>query len=114
MSRVSLRTVVSLVVAAALIALCLPHASLVGASGPDARGSIAISAAQNAGCIPASYTGRLTTKEETISSCLVSGFVYRDFVLPVCESNCEAVRLRPFATVTFACSSSAPPAVTCS
>jgi hypothetical protein len=102
-----------MVLALSLLALVLPQASLVRADGSDARASIAISAAQNAGCVPASYTGRLTTKEETVSSCFVGGFVYRDLVLPVCESNCEAVRLRPFATVTFACSSSAPPAVTC-
>lgn len=98
-------------VVALLIMVGLPHCAQ--ASSTEARRDIAIAAAQNAGCVPTTYAGKLTTKEETVSSCFAGGFVHRNYVLPVCESNCDAVRLRPFASVTFECSSSQPPTVAC-
>ena len=79
---------------------------LIGSSGAVSAqfGTLAIEAAQNAGCIT-DYDGKLTTSERVHQVC-DNGFPDMDsYVTRLCEDNsCATMRIRPFAKVSFSCS----------
>lgn len=64
--------------------------------------SVAISSARDNGCLN-NYHGLVDTRSRIVSSCFAGGFVQEVLVVPVCEVNCENVRLRPLAKVMFNC-----------
>lgn len=59
------------------------------------------------------YTGELTTSDTIISTCSNGKYVLESYVTRLCRgSECDNVRLRPFARVSYNCDD-APSAVSC-
>ena len=63
---------------------------------------IAVEAAREKGCL-GEFQGSVDTRKKTVSSCFAGGFIEEFLIVPVCEQNCENVRLRPLAKVMFHC-----------